>query len=309
MAIRSVRILLGTLFSFSLAAAALPRPVAAQQAEAASADATAPAITPEDEEKARGHFRLGRAYYDNGNFAQAAIEFEEAYRISQRSALLYNIYLAYRDANDTRNAASSLRKYLELQKDVENRGQLEARLAALERSLADGTAPQPAAVAQPTAVEAQPATDQPAETQAPTESAPADATQSEPSEEGTNLVPWVLMGTGGAMVLSSFVTGIMASGKESDLDSAYTACKKRGDCGNLGAKEFERIESLKSSGSTLALVTDILLFGGIAVAGTGAVLFILDLGKDGSSGDSAAAPTASLACLPGACAGSVRLAF
>src|ERR1700755_2827158 len=57
------------------------------------------------EEQARAHFRLARAYYDNGDFAQAGIEFEEAYRISQRAALLYNIYLAHRDANDTRKAA------------------------------------------------------------------------------------------------------------------------------------------------------------------------------------------------------------
>lgn len=309
MAIRLVRTLVGMSFAFTVFAFGLPHEAAAQEA-AAPADPAAPTITPEDEEKARAHFRLGRAHYDNGNFAQAAVEFEEAYRISQRSALLYNIYLAYRDANDTKNAASSLRKYLELQKDVENRGQLEARLAALERSLADGTASQPVAAAQPQPTEGAPAEQQPAEAQGPTEAAPAEATQAAPAEKETNLVPFVLMGTGGAMILGSVVTGIMTSGKQGDLDDARAACKKRGDCDSLEKKEFDRIESLQSSGKTLALVTDILLFGGIAVAGTGAVLFILDMGDDSASDTASAyAPKASVACLPGACAGSVTLKF
>src|ERR1700748_2588956 len=88
-----------------------------------SAQAAPGAPSADDEEKARGHFRLGRAYYDNGDFAQAAIEFEAAYRISGKAALLYNIYLAYRDASDTRHAADALRKYLQLEQKIENRGQ------------------------------------------------------------------------------------------------------------------------------------------------------------------------------------------
>ncbi|HKP60338.1 MAG TPA: tetratricopeptide repeat protein, partial [Polyangiales bacterium] len=119
----------------------------------------------ENEERARAHFRLGRAHYDNGDFAQAAVEFEEAYRISQRAALLYNIYLAYRDANDTRNAAESLRKYLALEKNIENRGQLEARLASLDRALADN--PQPSAAPAAAAVAAAPAQQAPAPEAAP----------------------------------------------------------------------------------------------------------------------------------------------
>ncbi|HKU44545.1 MAG TPA: tetratricopeptide repeat protein, partial [Polyangiales bacterium] len=117
-------------------------PLAAQDGGVAAAN----------EEAARAHFRLGRAHYDNGNFAQAAVEFEEAYRISQRAALLYNIYLAYRDANDTKNAAEALRKYLALEKNIENRGQLESRLAALDRSLVEN--PQPSAAAAPAPTQA-----------------------------------------------------------------------------------------------------------------------------------------------------------
>ncbi len=291
--------LTGLVLSVLAADALVPR---AAQAQAPSATPAPGAVSPEDEEKARGHFRLGRAYYDNGNFAQAAIEFEEAYRISQRSALLYNIYLAYRDANDTRHAAESLRKYLELQQDVENRGQLEARLAALDRSLADGTAPQPAAqaAAQP-AAEAQ---QQPVAAQA--EAAPAAAVQpSKPADEPKSILPWVLMGSGGALAIGGAVFWGMSSSKKSELSSK---------CPNMTCDPskvtVKQVSDLKSSGSTLAAVGDALFFGGLAVAGTGVVLFILDAASGGNeSAPAASAPTASLVCLPGSCAGAVAMKF
>src|SRR5262245_23855602 len=176
----------------------------------------------ENEERARAHFRLGRAHYDNGDFAQAAVEFEEAYRISQRAALLYNIYLAYRDANDTRNAAEALRKYLAREKNIENRGQLESRLAALDRSLAENPQPSAAVAAAPNATPAAAAAAQPA---TPAEAAPLPAPEaavaaSEPAaaERPFPVVPVVLMGTGGAMILGSVVTGLMAVGKQGEWE-------------------------------------------------------------------------------------------
>jgi tetratricopeptide (TPR) repeat protein len=275
----------------------------------------------ENEEQARAHFRLGRAHYDNGNFAQAGIEFEEAYRISQRAALLYNIYLAYRDANDTRKAADALRKYLQLEKDIENRGQLESRLAALDRALA-AEAQQPAAAAPtaaaPTSKPAQPLT--PAEPKSVTPAgeaaatpaaapdtrpAPDAATAATPRSSSFPLVPVILMGTGGAMMATSIVTGLMAVGKKSEWDDAKNACQKDGTCASLGPARVTELNGLKSSGETLATVTDILLFGGLAVAGTGVVLWLLDAGDSGESANA----TAGLACLPGAFAASVRASF
>jgi tetratricopeptide (TPR) repeat protein len=284
----------------------------------AAAQAAPPAPTPEDEEKARGHFRLGRAHYDNGDFAEAAVEFESAYRISQRSALLYNIYLAYRDANDTRHAADALKKYLQLEAKVENRGQLESRLAALERSLKDGsaagptptpaiaaaavaTAPQPAAAGQASALQP---TAAPNEVSAPEQ---ASAPAAEPSSSGPNqLLPIVLMSTGGAMIVGSVITGVMTLGKHSTVSAAYDECTKANNCQSLPPARVAELESTSSSGKTLAVVTDILLFGGLAVAGTGTVLFLLNHGK---SEQAPSATTASIACAPGACVGALRTRF
>jgi tetratricopeptide (TPR) repeat protein len=263
------------------------------------------------EDQARAHFRLGRAHYDNGNFAQAAVEFEEAYNISQRSALLYNIYLAYRDANNTEKAAWALKLYLEKEVEVENRAQLQARLRALEEALAAaaaaGTTAGAAAAAQPAPAEQAPAQAQPTEQAQPeTQPGPAAATEQAEPEKKSMVVPIVLMSTGGAMVLGSIATGAMASGKASDVEDLCP----NGSCPSADAEK--KASDADSSRKTLALVTDVLMFGGIAVAGTGAVLLVLNLmsgGDDKPTASVAGKPTAGLACMPGACHGSLSVPF
>jgi hypothetical protein len=255
------------------------------------------------EDKARAHFRLGRAHYDNGNFAEAAVEFEEAYNVSQRAALLYNIYLAYRDANNTEKAAWSLKLYLEKEENIENRAQLQARLKALE----EANAARAAAPVAPVAVV--PAGEQPAEQLTETPAPEGAVEASEPPEKKSNLVPFILMGTGGAMVITGIATGIMASGKKSDAEEI---CPDLPDCGGLPAGDVKKVKDLESSQGTLALVSDIMMFGGIAVAGTGAVLWIINMMSDGGSEEHATVaykPTASLACGPGACHGTMSMNF
>jgi tetratricopeptide (TPR) repeat protein len=302
------------LLGLALALAQLPAISSAQAAPTAA----------ENEEQARAHFRLGRAHYDNGNFAQAGVEFEEAYRISQRAALLYNIYLAYRDANDTRKCADALRKYLQLEKEIENRGQLESRLAALDRALA-AEAQQPAAATpapakplspapRPTAqplspAEPKPLTPVPEAAAAPvpdTQSAPAAATAETSRSSKFPVVPVILMATGGAMMATSVVTGLMAVSKKSEWDDAKKQCTLEDTCAVLRPARVTELNDVRSSGQMLATVTDILLFGGVAVAGTGVVLLLLDLGD---SGESAPSTTAGLACVPGACGATMRASF
>jgi hypothetical protein len=140
-----------------------------------------------------------------------------------------------------------------------------------------------------------------AETIAPSESSAPNA-----SSHRNQLLPIILMGGGGALIVGSVVTGIMTLGKKSTLSDASDACMKAGDCQALSPSRVAELNSDKSSGKTLALVTDILLFGGIAVAGTGAVLFFMNRGKEETPPPTT---TASLACAPGACFGSVRSVF
>jgi len=260
----------------------------------------------EAEEQARGHFRLGRAHYDNGDFLRAAQEFEAAFAISLHSQLLYNIYLAYRDANVTSKAAEALKGYLEQVADVPNRAQLAARLESLQQSLANTpqqttTTTTTATTTGTTPTEAA-ATTQPETATAPETTGPATtstASDAPAVSGGDTLVPIIIMGAGGALIIGGVITGIMTSGKESDLGKLCPDMT----CSPANASEGM---DLQSSGNTLALVTDILLFTGIAAAGTGAVLFLLSGGEESSEPPPA---TASFACAPGMCGGSVQLRF
>src|SRR4051794_20172946 len=50
--------------------------------------------------EARQHFMIGKTLYDAGRFQQAAEEFDSAYQLSKRPQLLYNVYVAHREAGN-----------------------------------------------------------------------------------------------------------------------------------------------------------------------------------------------------------------
>lgn len=88
------------------------------------------------EEEARTRFNLGQQLYEQGRFEEALEQFRAAHELSGRPGLLYNIYLCHRDAGNTREAASSLRAYLEAEPSVANRAMLERRLITLDEQIA-----------------------------------------------------------------------------------------------------------------------------------------------------------------------------
>jgi tetratricopeptide (TPR) repeat protein len=259
-----------------------------QPAKPAAAAATSP------ENQAREAFERGRIHYDNGDFARAATAFEEAYKLSGREGLLYNLYLAYRDANQQENAAQALRQYLAKVEVIENRAQLESRLKALE-----------AGIAERKAAEAREAEDQrhaaelkaQQEEQLAAQKAAAErAPEAQPEPPKWWRTPVIIMGAGGALMAGSLVTGLMTNSKTSELEDKCD-----------GSSCPESLKPTYDSAKTLALVTDILLFGGIATAAVGGVLMLLKKPKkQASTKDS---PQANVSCSRVGCAGSVSLRF
>jgi tetratricopeptide (TPR) repeat protein len=217
---------------------------------AARADSPAPAPAARDEQAAREAFERGRVFYDAGQFDQASSAFEEAYRLSGRDGLLYNIYLANRDANQQEAAAAALRGYLAKVPNIENRAQLEARLGALEAGLARQreqereAVPTPHAEVTPSAAVARPA---------------APPARSRRFYAGVSLAA-----LGGAALIGSLATGIATNQRERKLEDG---CEGRVCPASLAATA--------DSGERLARTTDALLFGGIALAGAGAALLVL----------------------------------
>jgi tetratricopeptide (TPR) repeat protein len=91
------------------------------------------ARTGEDLDLAKAHFRTGEIYYEKGRYPDAAREFEEAYRLSNRAELLYNMGKAYDGDGDAARALGAYRRFLENVKGSSDRPWVEGRVGQLRK--------------------------------------------------------------------------------------------------------------------------------------------------------------------------------
>ncbi len=75
-------------------------------------DARGEGPTGADLDLAKAHYRTGELDYERGSFPDAAKEFEEAYRLSGRPELIYNMGKSYDGAGDLRGALKAYRRFL-----------------------------------------------------------------------------------------------------------------------------------------------------------------------------------------------------
>lgn len=258
------------------------------------------------EQEAKAHFKVGKSLYESGRFAEAAVEWNRAYQLSQRTELLYNVYVAYRDASDIPNAIDALRSYLQgAELDDATRVNLQARLRAMEEAngKAPAATPAPGDPAPAAGTQAAPEASAGAEPAPALAAEPAAAAATEPAtptrDEGGSAIPYVLLGVGGAFVIGAAVTGAIVLGNESDLEDG---------CPGDRCTSPELQDKLDTTRS-LAVVTDALWITGAVAAGIGGALLLFG----GDSGDEerahVSAPAASFACAPGACAATLRGRF
>jgi tetratricopeptide (TPR) repeat protein len=276
-AMRLVLLALLSLVALPQQPASAQQPAPAQQ-PAAPTESMAQSTTTEADmadAQARAHFRLGKEYYDQGRFADAAKEFEVAYGLSGRGSLLYNVYLAYRDAQDTANSARALRGYLAAVPDAADREHLTARLAAIDATLKLAEADAERQRAESEA--AQRKTEQAERERAESERRAVLAEQRAEVRPERPLWPWFLVGGGILTAGGGVVLGVITSGDADDL---------RGECvedprnegamvplreGNFCAPGVD-VEGRRDSIQTRALVADALWIGGGVIAVTGLVL-------------------------------------
>jgi len=253
-------------------ALALLGPGAAQVAAQDDGDEDAPgmiemegeATNPQDAQ-ARALFEAGSALYAAGEFDAAAQRFEEAYGLSQRPALLFNIYVAWRDAGEPGRAADALARYLEEVPDARDRVTLEARLRSLREQAAAGDQAAAPPVPAPTPV-------------------PADT--SDEGDDGAagrkflRALPFVVGGLGAAAIIAGTATGIVALDRRNALED---------ECPNDRCP-FDQVDDLPGERDELrrlSLATDVLLVGGVVLVIGGVVLWAVGLGEepDGDGGD------------------------
>ncbi|QQR90067.1 MAG: hypothetical protein IPJ88_18295 [Myxococcales bacterium] len=151
----------------------------------------------EREDLAKEHFYIGTGLYNGHRFAEAAEHFDKSYRLSPKSSMLYNLFLAARKADRKQQAAAALKRFLKEGKDIQNRQSLETELADLEQEISQSeSAHQP--VLQ------------------------SSSTQAEPSQfiaTETDTTPYIIGGVSIALLLTGAVATGIALSQKADADS------------------------------------------------------------------------------------------
>jgi tetratricopeptide (TPR) repeat protein len=109
----------------------LATPVLADEVAPDEAAERAPQPTPEQDQRARELYRMGDELYAQGQYEEALAAFEEAYELSGRTLLLFNVANAQERAGHWEDAVVTLRTYLATVEGDE-RGRIESRIESLE---------------------------------------------------------------------------------------------------------------------------------------------------------------------------------
>ncbi|MDQ3036878.1 MAG: hypothetical protein M3Y87_31080 [Myxococcota bacterium] len=202
------------------------------------------------DEQARTHFQSGRLYFDRAQYDDALREFEAAYDLSHRAALLYNIYLTYERLGRYGQAADRLEQFLRDDPSIEDdqRATYEARIANLRERATAAAAPTPMPEPQP-------------------EPAPVDEGGLSP----LGIAGIATLGAGAASLIVFAITGGMALGEDASLADRCGASAGR-TCTE------EDVSGLR----TLTTVADVTWVAGLVLAAAGATLLAIDLTSDRS---------------------------
>jgi len=181
--------------------------LAAIQAGGAGARAAQP-------EPARALFEQAEVKFNLGNFEQAAADYQAAYELDHRPALLFNVGQCYRNLGDYERARFFYLRYLTLDPRTPNRRETERLVATMSRSLEEqGKRTEAGAPVLPAAL----AVGEPAApgATAPPRFAPAlDSTAPHASARPIYRRPWFWVGVGGALAGAVAAGLLLSSGDE-----------------------------------------------------------------------------------------------
>lgn len=157
---------------------------------------------------AKGHFRKGTQLFDIGKYLEAAVEYEEAFKLSDRPGFLFNMAQAYRLGGKPRDALAAYRGFLRRVSESPQRAEAEQHIAALETVVAEESARERAEKeARITAREAEEARDRDAATRKKQESATEPAVSAAPPEKPRRK-KWVWAVVAGTVVLAGVGVGV-----------------------------------------------------------------------------------------------------
>jgi tetratricopeptide (TPR) repeat protein len=164
--------------------------------------------------KAKELYQQGQAHYAVGEYEAAAEAYQNAYKLKQDPALLFNAAQAQRLAGNLDRALTLYRNYLRFHPNVANRAEVESRISQLEQQIEEAraakVAPPPTEPAPPLA-EGRPLTTT-GTTAATTEAPPVLTAVPAPSEPRPLYKrPWVWAVVGGVVATGVVITAIALS--------------------------------------------------------------------------------------------------
>src|SRR5215475_9329237 len=222
-----------------------------------------------DIEAAKKHYQSGAQSYEAGAYDDAIKEFHEAYRLSKAPALLYNLSQAYEKKGDYAGARDYLKRYIDSGNAEESEmPQLQEKLRAYEQQIrAKPAEPKPKPVPPP-----QPRPSPP----------PPEAVTPPPPEPAAGGPPfkvwkWVAGGAGVASVVLATVFAIDAKSQQNKIEDAQGR-------GMPYTQELQDAYSRGQRDNTLSVVFGV---AGGALLATSVVMFVIDSGKSGGSGERA----------------------
>ncbi len=148
-----------------------------------------------DDEEAHLRFEAGRVAFSRGRFEDALADFQRAYALSHRYALLYNIGQAFDRLRRDDEAIDALEQFLaEAPADDPNRAEVEARIGVMRAAREH---------AQAAAVAAQPPPPAPA-----------------PAPPALDPGPWIVVGVGGAIVVAGAIVLALGVSDQATVENA-----------------------------------------------------------------------------------------
>lgn len=163
--------------------------------------------------KARELYQKATAHYAVGEFEAAAEAYQEAYKVKQDPALLFNAAQSFRLAGMLDKALLLYKNYVRLYPEAKNESEVRARIEKLEAQIAADKA----AAATPPPAPPTGAAPAPLPAASPPVEPAVSVTATAPVEQERPLTskPWFWGAVGGALVVAAVVVGVALSGGES----------------------------------------------------------------------------------------------
>lgn len=219
-------------------------------------------------------FAKGDTAYAEGRYEEALAAFQEAYALSGRPQLLFNVSNALERLGRYAEAVEALEKYLASGKARE-RDVVQKRLANLKKRVEEQKKEQDRLAKDEEERKAKEAEERKKAEAEQASRMPAPVAPEQPAAESpSHTVPFILIGTGAAALAAGGVFGILTLSAHSDVSKGCTS----GGGGNLCTGD---VRSAIDREKTFALVTDIALASGIVLAGVGIYLLVSQRGDEG----------------------------